>query len=390
MTERRFHEVANIFPLMTPAELDALAADIKENGQRHPVIVHPDDGSIIDGRNRFLACRKLGMVPHTAPWSGKGSLVALVLSLNLQRRHLDESQRAMVAAKVATLHKGQRPDRSIDPSPTQAQAAALLSVSVPSVKRARQVVERGVPELSAAVEAGRVPVSAAAELAALPPDAQREVVRQLDPKVVRQVAKETRAARYEERRVERVDNQAKAAAASRLDGSIGRFPIILADPAWRYDEGTIDPGRAIEAHYGTAELGAIKALPVRDVALDDCVLFLWAVAPLLPEAIEVMRAWGFEYRTNATWDKELIGTGYWFRGQHEHLLLGVRGNPPKPAREDCASSLIRERRSDEHSEKPVAVYELIDRYYPELPKLELFARGKARDGWSVWGAEAAA
>ena len=122
------------------------------------------------------------------------------------------------------------------------------------------------------------------------------------------------------------------------------------------------------------------------MATGDAVLFLWATAPLLPEALEAMSAWGFAYKTGAMWDKVKIGMGYWFRGQHEHLLLGVRGDPPKPAASVRASSVIRSARG-EHSAKPVEVYELIESYYPSLAKLELFSRSP-REGWSAWGNQA--
>lgn len=103
-----------------------------------------------------------------------------VVSLNLHRRHLDESQRALVADRLTTLRRGERADRSIDPSITQAEAAELLNVSIPSVKRARQVNANGAPELVAAVESGKVSVSAAAAAAALPTEEQREVVAEIE------------------------------------------------------------------------------------------------------------------------------------------------------------------------------------------------------------------
>ena len=86
------------------------------------------------------------------------------------------------------------------------------------------------------------------------------------------------------------------------------------------------------------------------------------------------------------WDKELSGLGYWARGQHEHLLIATRGNPPKPPTDRLSPSVIRERRR-EHSRKPDKAYENIERMYPGLPKIELFAR-RGRPGWDVWGNEA--
>ena len=96
------HPVSEIFPLMEGAEYDALKADIAANGLREPIWLHPD-GRIIDGRNRYRACYELGLVPKYKTWDGNGSLLAFVLSLNLHRRHLSSSQRAMIALDVLPI-----------------------------------------------------------------------------------------------------------------------------------------------------------------------------------------------------------------------------------------------------------------------------------------------
>jgi N6-adenosine-specific RNA methylase IME4 len=113
------------------------------------------------------------------------------------------------------------------------------------------------------------------------------------------------------------------------------------------------------------------------------VLFLWANSALLPEAVAVMEAWDFNYKTQAVWVKDKIGMGYYFRQQHELLLVGTRGHLPAPEPEDRPSSLISAPRTA-HSTKPVEAYEVIERMYPHLAKVELFAR-QPRDGWASWG-----
>ena len=127
------------------------------------------------------------------------------------------------------------------------------------------------------------------------------------------------------------------------------------------------------------------ARPVGDIAADDCVLFLWATAPMLPHArLIVMAAWGFNYRTNFVWAKDRIGTGYRVRNQHELLLIAQRGTVPLPAQ--APASVIAAPRL-EHSAKPVTVCALIEAMHPDLPRVELFAR-QARLGWDAWGNEA--
>lgn len=183
---------------MQDAEYETFRADIAEHGLREPIWLHAD-GSIIDGRNRYRACIELGIEPAFETWNGNGSLVAFVVSLNLHRRHLTESQRAMVAAKLAQLEVGANQHRSID-LPSQEEAAKMLNVSVPSIKRARAVYTNGDPVLVAAVDRGEVAVSAAAQVATLPVEWQRIIV---DHNEVSDAAKEMRQGR-EEAVIERV------------------------------------------------------------------------------------------------------------------------------------------------------------------------------------------
>jgi len=186
--------------MLIDAELDALAKDIGENGLAHPVVVIDGQGEwlILDGRNRFEACRRAGVKASTEVYGGKNP-VAFVVSSNLHRRHLSSSQRAMVATALANLPNGTRttpqngaPSPIGEGAPTQAEAATLLNVSKRSVERARRVKADGVPELAAAVVAGDVAVSAAAEVAKLPKEEQRAVVAK-GKKAVATRAKEERA-----------------------------------------------------------------------------------------------------------------------------------------------------------------------------------------------------
>ena len=104
-----YHEVANIFPMMSDDEFSALVEDIRANGQRQPIYIH--DNKIVDGRNRYRACQKLGIEPDTRVWDGVGSLVSFVVSLNLQRRHLTSSQKATVAMDVLPILEAEAKER---------------------------------------------------------------------------------------------------------------------------------------------------------------------------------------------------------------------------------------------------------------------------------------
>jgi ParB-like chromosome segregation protein Spo0J len=196
-----FHPLADIFPLIEGEEFDALVADIAANGLSQPIVVLDD--KILDGRNRYRACLKAGVQHRIMPYRGKDPL-AFVISSNLHRRHLSESQRAMVAARLATLKRGDNQHSPIGET-SQGRAAELLNVGKRSVERATEVRERGVPELQQAVERGEISVSAAADVASLSREEQAKIVAQCDTGVVLHAAKEVRGRKAEKRRAERIE-----------------------------------------------------------------------------------------------------------------------------------------------------------------------------------------
>jgi N6-adenosine-specific RNA methylase IME4 len=254
------------------------------------------------------------------------------------------------------------------------------------VQRAKVVIDGGAPELLQAVQAGRVSVSAAADVAELPKAEQVEIVARGESEILA-AAKEIRAKKAEGRRAERVAKIVEISAGDRPLDMAAKFPVIYCDPPWRYEYIETE-SRAIENQYPTMELDAICALPVGEIATDDCVLFMWATSPKLGEAFKVLDAWGFDYRTCAVWDKEVIGMGYYFRQQHELLLVATKGSPVTPLPANRPSSVVRSRR-EAHSKKPEAFYELIEQMYGDLPRVELFCRSP-RPGWAVWGNQAEA
>jgi len=167
----------------------------------------------------------------------------------------------------------------------------------------------------------------------------------------------------------------------------GTYRLIYADPPWRYEHVETE-SRAVENQYPTMALEDICALDIP--AADDAVLFLWATSPKLREAMTVIESWRFVYRTCAIWNKEIIGMGYYFRQQHELLLVAARGALPVPEPSARQSSMIRCRRT-EHSEKPDLFYDMLEKMYPtftELDRIELFAR-RSRAGWTCWSNEPA-
>ena len=377
MTVKAFHPLADMLPLVQGAEFDRLVADIAEQGLLNPITLY--QGRILEGRNRERACDAAGVEPRYVEFEGKDP-AAFVFSQNLARRHLGPSQRAMVAAGMADLKWGQRSDRA-EGQICLSRASELLYVSERSVKSARVVLEHGIPEMQEAVRHGRLAVYDAEKAARLPSEAQTQFLE------AAAAGKTFSAWQTNYGRRER----AAELAAKTTGMPIGqkRWPIILADPPWHYEISA--PGREQShpaQHYPVMSFGDICAQPVAEHAAESCLLFLWTTAPCLEQAFEVIRAWGFEYKSNVVWDKEIMGMGHWVRGQHELLLIASKGSPPLPPTESVPASVIRERRR-EHSQKPEAAYRIIEAMYPALPKIELFAR-QARPGWDVWGNEVGA
>lgn len=160
------------------------------------------------------------------------------------------------------------------------------------------------------------------------------------------------------------------------------YDVLYADPPWRYEH-PVSKSRSIESHYPTMELEEIKKLQVP--AAENSILFLWATAPKLDEALQVLKAWGFNYRSCAVWDKEALGMGYYFRIRHELLLCGVKGTFKPPPEHMRIPSIYREWRG-EHSAKPGYFRQQISEWYPDARKIELFARDRI-EGWDAWGNE---
>jgi N6-adenosine-specific RNA methylase IME4 len=166
----------------------------------------------------------------------------------------------------------------------------------------------------------------------------------------------------------------------------GVYRVIYADPPWEYgDKRTNDANSgSAESQYPTMPIEAICDMPVCDIAASDSVLFLWATAPLLTEAVQVIESWGFTYKAQFVWDKVKGFNGHYNDVRHELLLVATRGSCV-PKIDTLDPSIVQAKRT-QHSRKPDCFYELIERMYPpgERTHVELFAR-RSRNGWQSWG-----
>ncbi len=174
----------------------------------------------------------------------------------------------------------------------------------------------------------------------------------------------------------------------------GKFGVIVEDYEWDYEVWSRETGmdRHAANHYPVsvdAHLAEEIVARTKDrfaVAADNCLLAMWSTVPHLAIAIDVLRLRGFRYVSHYAWGKDRAGTGHWNRNRHEILLLGVKGVVPCPAPGTQWDSLI-PAAVGEHSEKPACFLEMLEGYFPTLPKIELNAR-RVRPGWTAWGLEA--
>lgn len=401
VTSMKPHPAADIFPMLDSVDLAALAEDIKKNGLQHPVVIFDAGGEwqILDGRNRVRACEMVGVTPSHVI---KRDVVPIdyVLSTNLKRRHLNESQRGMVALAVEKLYAAEAAARQRDAGqrgveggrankktlradlpegfPEEVRprdkAAAALSVSPRLVQDAKKVDRQGSRPVVEAVRTGKIAIGDAVRIVDLPREKQTQLVEMVS-------AGEAKTLKDARNRTVRAEVSAQITAEpSPLP--TGPFRIIVADPPWRYDSRAEDPTHRGANPYPSMSTEEICAMPVSALACDDAILWLWTTNAFMRDAFKVLDAWGFHEKTILTWVKDRMGTGDWLRGQSEHCILAVRGAPFVTL---TNQTTVLRASMREHSRKPDEFFTMVDGLCLGS-KLELFAR-EARPGWSAWGAE---
>ncbi len=173
-----------------------------------------------------------------------------------------------------------------------------------------------------------------------------------------------------------------------------KYEVIYCDPPWKYnnrmtagkkDGNWVDSGAAID-HYPTMTFKELLSLNVKKFCSSDCILFMWTTGPFLAESIDLIRGWGFEYKTMGfVWDKDAILPGFYTMSRNEFCLIGKRGRIPQPRGARNVRQYHQEKRS-RHSAKPDEFRKRIEEMFPTQRKLEMFARIK-KPGWDIWGNE---
>lgn len=386
------HAAAKIFPLMEPARFKSLVESVRHHGLLNEIVLF--NGEILDGRNRFRACNECGVEPRFIEYDGDP--YSFVWLTNGERRDLANDQRYLIwEAAVEQSGELQRQVAAIE-------AEANRKRSEAAKERPRE--EKGTFQASSAASSGstgKTPKHVQAEAKAEASKTNRGAVERmtklkkarpdLATKVQQGEMKSTAALR--EMKKDQVAEKVKALPE-------GKHRIIYADPPWQYNDeraglgsgdgattGVDRASTAAKDHYPTMSMEELKALEIGSLAADDCVLFCWATFPLLPDQIEVVKAWGFKYKTAFVWQKPQGSFGHYHKADAEVLLVCTRGSctPDSASKESQIQTFPRDR----HSVKPAEIRAMIDRMYVYGPRIELFYRGDAEpEGWRTWGPEA--
>lgn len=378
----------------------AVYAEAYAEGAPFPPVTVFHDGAahwLADGFHRCAGAARAGLAEIAADIRAGTRRDAVLFAVGANATHglrrTTEDKRRSVLLLLADEEWAQWSDREIAKrarvSNTFVGSLRALTVNVDS-ERSFRTKHGTVATMDTAAIGQRA--AQVATLRSVPIDVVYEAIGQkhADLARARAEAKAKLRAGREEALAERIEAGNERLAALGREGR--RYGVILADPEWRFEPRSRETGmdRAPENHYPTSPTAVIAARPVREIAASDCALFLWATAPMLRDALEVIAGWGFSYKTHAIWLKDrpgrARGPGYWFTGEHEILMLATRGSPPAPAPgAQWPSAFVAP--IGPHSAKPARAHELIEAYFPTLPKIELNAR-TARPGWDVWGAEA--
>jgi ParB/RepB/Spo0J family partition protein len=415
------HDSPHARPVNTE-HVAALAKSISEIGLLEPVMVRRarklrggewEDGyEIMAGLHRVEAARKLGRETISAILREADDLVAelVLIDENLCRRDLSPAERASAVKRRKALYLQLHPETAHGGDRKSEMAASSRQLG--DLKDQKEINRFSHATAEATGIAERTVQRDAARGEQLGEDVLKKVIgtsldkgeeldalaklsqQKREALIERAVAGETVTAKPAVKQEKREEREAELGARlCALPG--GPVAVFVEDFEWDYEPWSRETGMDRHAgnHYPVSEDAHTAAEIVARTAdrfagaADNCVVFMWAPVPHLAIAIDVLRLRGFRYVSNYVWAKDRIGTGHWNRNKHEHLLIGVKGNIPCPAHGTQCDSLITAA-VGAHSAKPEIFLEMIEAYFPTLPKLELNRRGPARPGWKAWGNEA--
>lgn len=371
------HEAAEGFPMASDEAIADLAADILKVGLLTPLKML--DGKLLDGRNRLLACEKADVAPRFEIISGDDPY-ELAWSFNGERRDLNEVVKYLCwrwceagSREVALTRKEVADGKAgrLKGNKNAAKDAEKRFATNDGEPYREEHARRTSTLIAAKLGTGRASVEKGNRIA----DSVYEPPVRLCRMKVTEALRQIRKAELKDKIAELPDDI---------------YRVIYADPPWQYNDArqTGDHRETTGAfkHYATMSIGEITAMDVDSIAAEDAVLFMWATFPLLAEGLAVVKAWGFNYKTAIVWDKQRSNFGNYHDACAELLMIATRGSCTPEV--DQRASQVQAYPRDRHSAKPDEFRKMIDTLYPSGPRIELFRRGDAPEGWDIWGAEA--
>lgn len=351
--------------------LSSLKGSIESVGMLQPIVVRADMGIVI-GVRRLEACRELGWVEIEATVVSDWEADRLEQA-EIEENTIREDFQLSDLVGIARYLEGKAQEEAKARQGARTDLGEEHSGKLPESERgdSRDLVVAGLPISATSMRKARAVVEAHEEDIEKYGWAQDEMDR---TGKIDNVYKRLMDLKYRE------EIEANPPVYPE-----GKYGILLVDPPWQYDFAASST-RAIENQYATMSLEELGELPVGDWCLDDGVLYMWVTAPKGKDAHWLLEQWGFEYKTNIVWVKDRIGMGYYARNQHELVYIATRGKPRVPDAPSRQSSVFDGERM-KHSEKP-RLHGMLSEQYPQVPKLEMFARQVARprdDDWSFWG-----
>ena len=357
-----------LIPPLSSEEYAQLEENCKADGIRDPLVVWR--GTLIDGHNRYNIAQRHGLEFQVVEKEFEDENAAKIWMVGNQfgRRNLNNYQRSVLALELEGLYKekaketqGQRNDLcqksdKSEPKDTKKEIGKLANVSHDTIMRVKKIEATATPEIKAAVLSGE--------------------------KSINEAYKEIRATEKKEERIELITQQIEDIENGKLPELQGLYSVVSIDPPWNYEGEKANSydanGRRVANPYPEMPTEEIKKIELP--LLPDAVVLLWTTHKFLPDAFDILKAWGLQYKATMVWNKEKIGMGAWLRMQCEFCLVGIRGNPfwENTLHRDIITEPRRE-----HSRKPDKFFAIIEEI-TRGRKLEYFSREK-RENWDVFG-----
>jgi len=384
-------ELKELIPPLQLEEYKLLEKSIIEEGCRDSLVIWGN--TIIDGHNRYEICNRNNIEFSTKEMSFENinDVKLWMIKNQFARRNLPMHQRSLLVFKskpiIAERAKEnlrlsggdkkseeartglQNSVEPIKPIDTQKELAQQAKVSHDTIWKVEKIFTKK-PELIEKMDSGEMSIN----------QAYQEIKKEEKKQELIQKKEEYNT------RVKQAITEEKF---NKIDifNTEKKFRIIYADPCWSYNDkqNTEKLGGAAK-HYDTMSIRELSELPVKNIIEDNAVLFLWVTSPLLEESFEVIKGWGFKYKTSFIWDKVDHNMGHYNSVRHEFLLIATKGSctPDNKVLYNSVQRIVR----TEHSAKPKEFMNIIDDLYVYGDRLEMFAREKHKDSWLYWGNEA--